>query len=377
MATGTIRTYDLTAGVKLDVENQIWTITPFDVPILGTQGADGRSAISQDTCFEKKVEWLDEVLLVPNGTLASTCNTADTYIIVATQLNFQTGDVLVVDDAASSGVQEGMYVTGYGTTTNSLTVTRAFNQGASGIHSTAVPVVGTGQANPEGNDAGTARAVDRTDRYNWTQILGPTVVQVSGSENAVQKYGLTGTEFDHQLANRIKETFVSLEQAVLYGQLLENTGTGQRTMGGMNYYITSNVDSTTTSLTETALLAQLQNCFVAGGSPDRIVVGPKQKRNISAINSSNIRYAQDTNIRGQVIDYYDSDFGRQMVILDRWCRQSDLFIWERDQATLMTLRPITFEMLAKTGDSAKGQVIGEKSLRFRRQSWAAQFTALT
>lgn len=377
MATGTIRTYDLTAGVKLDVENQIWVITPFDVPILGTQGADGRSAISQDTCFEKKVEWLDEVLLVPRGTLASTCNTADTYIVVATQLNFQTGDVIVIDDAASAGVQEGVYVTGYGTTSNSLTVTRAFNQGVAGIHSSGVPAVGTGQANPEGNDAGTARAVDRVDRSNYTQIFGPTVVQVSGSENAVQKYGLAGTEFDHQLSNRIKEAFVSMEQAVLYGQLLENTGSGQRTMGGFQYYITSNVDSATTQLTETALLTQLQASFDAGGCPDRLTAGSKQKRNISAINSTNIRYAQDTNIRGQVIDYYDSDFGRQMVILDRWCRTADLFGWERDQATLMTLRPLTFEMLAKTGDSAKGQVVGEKSLRFRRQSWAFQFTALT
>ena len=378
---GTVRTYDLTAGVKLDVENQIWVITPFDVPLLGTQGADGRSAISQDTCFEKKVEWLDEVLLVPNGTLASTCNTADTYVIVATQLNFQTGDVLIVDDGAqvsgTTGVQEGMYVTGYGATANSLTVTRAFNQGASGIHSSSVPVIGTGQSNPEGSDAGNARAVDRVDRFNWTQIFGPDVVQVSGTENAVQKYGLTGTEFDHQLANRIKEEFVSLEQAILYGQLLENTGTGQRTMGGFQYYITSNVDSTTTTLTETALLTQLQNAFTAGGCPDRLVTGAKQKRVISAIQSSNIRYAQDTNIRGQVIDYYDSDFGRQMVILDRWCRTADLFGFERDQATVMTLRPLTFEMLAKTGDSAKGQVVGEKSLRFRRQSWAFQFNGLT
>lgn len=376
MATGTMRTYDLTAGVKLDVEDQIWVITPFDVPLLGTQGSDGRSAISQDTCFEKKVEWLDEVLLVPRGTLASTCNTADTYVIVTTQINFQTGDVLILDDAANSGVQEGVVVTGYGTTSNSLLVTRAFNQGVAGIHNSAVPVVGTGQANAEGADAGTARAVDRTDRFNWTQIFGPTVVQVSGSENAVQKFGLTGTEFDHQLANRIKEAFVSLEAAILYGQLLENTGTGQRTMGGFQYYITSNVDSATTSLTESALLTQLQAAFDAGGNPDRLVAGSKQKRNISAINSSNIRYAQDTNIRGQAIDYYDSDFGRQMVVLDRWCRTSDLFGFSRDQATVMTLRPLTFEMLAKTGDSAKGQVVGEKSLRFRRQSHSFQFTAL-
>jgi hypothetical protein len=35
-----------------------------------------------------------------------------------------------------------------------------------------------------------------------------------------------------------------------------------------------------------------------------------------------------------------------------------------------------FEMLAKTGDSEKGHVLGEKTLIFRRQSWASRFTAL-
>jgi hypothetical protein len=37
---------------------------------------------------------------------------------------------------------------------------------------------------------------------------------------------------------------------------------------------------------------------------------------------------------------------------------------------------VQMEMLAKTGDFIQGQVVGEKTLRFRRQSWASLFTAL-
>jgi hypothetical protein len=374
MATGTITTYGLTTGVKLDVEDMIWTITPFDVPLLGTQGSDGRTAISQTTVFEKKIEWLDEVLLIPNSTLGATVATTDTYITVAsgTQLNFQTGDVLRVGTGAAA---EGMLVTGYGTTANTLTVTRQYNFGTEAQFLAGTSVLGTGQANAEGADAGTARAVDRVDRYNLTQIFGPVPVQVSGTENAVQKYGLTGTEFDHQVANRIKETFVSLEQALLYGMLYDD-GAAKRTMGGFVNYITTNVDSTSTTLTDTTLLGNLRNTFNAGGTPDRILLGAKQKQNVSGINNSNIRYAQDTNTRGQVVDYYDDDFGRQLVVLDRWAQNSDAFIFSRDQATVATLRPLTFEMLAKTGDSAKGQVVGEKSLYFRRQAWASWMQAL-
>ena len=371
MPTGTLRTYDLTAGVKLDVENMIWLISPFDCPLLGMQGADGRTALSTDTCFEKKVEWLDETLLTPRDVLAATALTADTFITVNNNLLFQTGDVIVLDS-------ESVYVTGYGSTANTLTVTRAFAGTTAVQHSNGIAAVGVGQANPEGSDAGTGGAVDRTDRSNYTQIFGPTVVQVSGSENAVQKYGLTGTEFDHQGANRVKEQFVALEQAITYAPApFENSGTGQRTMGGFIYYITSNVDSTTTQLTDSALLTQVQNCYNAGGAPDRALVGTKQASNISAFGSSNIRYAQETNARGQVVQYYDTDFGRIMKCLSRWIRTSDLFLFSRDQATVETFRPFQFEMLAKTGDSTKGQVVGEKSLRFRRQAWAARFSALT
>ena len=68
---GTFQTYDLATGVKLDVEDVIWLISPFDVPLQGGMGADGRTALSVDTAFEKKVEWLDEVLLTPKTTLAA------------------------------------------------------------------------------------------------------------------------------------------------------------------------------------------------------------------------------------------------------------------------------------------------------------------
>lgn len=376
MPTGTNTTYNLTTGVKLDVENMIWTITPFDVPLLGTQGADGRTAISQTTCYEKKIEWLDEVLLTPSSTLGATANTTTAYITVAatTRLNFQTGDVLVIGTGASA---ENVLVTGYGTTATTLTVTRAWGSAATTKvkHTSGVAVKGVGQANVEGATAGTARSVDRVDRYNLTQIFGPVPVQVSGSENAVQKYGLTGTEFDHQVANRVKETFVGLEQAILYGTRV--TKTTRRAMGGFTYYITTNVTSATTSLTTSSLLKNLRTCFDAGGQPDRLVLGSKQKQNVSGIKSTEIRYAQDTNVRGQTVDYFDSDFGRIMVVLDRWCRTSDAFLFSRDQATVATLRPIQFEMLAKTGDSTKGQIVGEKSLYFRRQQWAAWMSALT
>src|ERR1700730_2944859 len=100
MTTGRVSTYDLTVGVKLKVEDMIWLISPFDVPLLGTNGADGRTTLSSDTCFEKKVEWLDGTLLTPRSAIGTPAVvTADTYITVTAgdQLKFQTTDILLVE----------------------------------------------------------------------------------------------------------------------------------------------------------------------------------------------------------------------------------------------------------------------------------------
>lgn len=373
---GTAQTYDLTTGVIVNIEDVIYLLSPTDVPLLGGQGADGASALSSDTCFEKKIEWLDEDLLLPKSLIQTATTTGDAWIVVTAgqQKRFSTGDVLLVGTS-----NERMRVTGYGTTTDSLTVTRAFQSSTAGTATVGLSVTILGQALAEGADPENARAADRSNRSNYTQIFGPTKVQVSGTENVVRKYGLGGTtEFDKQAANRSKEQLIELEQAILYGKVLEDTGNFWRTMAGMYTFITTNVDSSTTTLTEAKLLDQIQNCYDAGGSPDRAVMGSKQKRVISGFNTNiTINVVRPDNVRGQVVDYFDSDFGRITLIMDRWARTPDLFLFNRDQATVVTLRPMQFEMLAKTGDSIKGQILQEKSERFVRQAHAALFTALT
>jgi hypothetical protein len=370
---GTFQTYDLPTGIKLDIEDAIYLISPWDTPLLGGAGADGRSALSEDSCFETKVEWLDEVLLTPTTTVATAvATTTATLLNVAAGygISFQTGDVLLID-------KEYVQVSGYGTTVDWLTITRGVLSSTPTTYATGDAVIGVGSALAEGSNPPAARAVDRVDRYNYTQIFGPVLVSVSGTEQVVQKYGLVGTEFDHQIANRVKEQGITIEQAIMNGSRGAGTATFGRTMGGMPYYITSNVDSSTTTLTDSALLVQMQACYQAGGNPDRLVVGPKQKRVISGLDSTLIRYVQGTNIRGQVVDFYDSDYGRTSVLLDRWATVNQAFLFAREQATISTLRPMQFEMLAKTGDATNGQVVGEKTFKFRMQSHAAMFTALT
>lgn len=367
----TIQTYDFTTGLMLDFEPLIQQLDPYDTPLLSGLGAEGGSAITMANCFEVKVEWQDEEGLTQRTTLTATAATSDTTITVAfdQRARFQTNDLVLID-------AEYMKITGYHATSNLLYASRAFS-GTQVQHSNSSVVLGVGALPQEGADPENPRARDRDSRFNYTQIFGPFQIRATGSENAVRKYGLSGTEFDKQTANRLREMAITCEQTVLYGVRSIDTSAETRSMGGMMYYITTNVDTATTDVTESALLTQLQRVFDAGGRVDRILVGSAQKRKISQFQVSSIRFEQTDRVRGQVVDWYDSDFGRVSILLDRWVRTGDIFGFSREQVQLCTLRPIAYTPLAKTGDSEKGMIVGEKSLRFGRERHGFRFSGLT
>lgn len=372
MATGTFTSYDLVTGVVVDISPLIRLLSPTEVPLQSGMGSDGNTVLSQDSCFEKKIEWQDDVLLAPRSTISVATTTGDGWIVVAVgdQIKFSTGDALLIG-------AEQVRVTGYGSTANSLTVTRAYAGTSAGTVALNADVVDLGANLPEGSDPQNSRAGDRSNRFNLTQIFGPTSVVVSGTEQVIRKYGLATTEFDYQGALRTKEEVIKLEQALIMGTRYEDTTNKWRQMGGMAYYIQTNVDSSTTALTETVLLDKIQTIYDLGGDPNRALLGSKQKRVVSAFDSSSIRLGRADVGRGQTVEYFDSDFARIDFVLHRRMRTSELILFSREQATIRTLRPWQFKMLGDTGDSTKGIIVGEKSLMFEAERWAARFSALT
>lgn len=381
MATGTAATYDLTVGIKLDMEDFIFTLTAVDVPLLGARnGTDvppgpQRAAFSQESCFAKKVEWLDEELLTPRTTLAATLTTADTVLTVASgaRIRFATADIIRID-------AEIIRIAGYGTTTDTLLITRAFG-GSDAQHSNASQVVGVGSAAAEGSDPSAHRFQDRTARYNLTEIFGPWEVKVSETEETIAekggKYGLS-SEFDHQVANRLKEIAVAMEQSIIYGVRVDDTTNEWRAMGGLVYYITTNTDTTTTNgINLAAVRTQAQASYNNGGTPDLFIVPPTQKARISDLDSTLVRITREERTRGSIVGTLETDFGVVDLLMDRWLRSTDAILLDRQYVSTVTLRPLVFEMLAKTGDSRHGQVVSEKSLKVRLESRHARFTALT
>lgn len=377
--TGQVDTYGFTGGVrKLDVEEMIYLLSPHDVPFQGTYNTPNaevpqigpkNSRLPYEKVTQKKYSMLEDELLPARGSLNEALDTSETGVDVQTGegKNFAIGHVIRIDD-------EFMRVSSISTDT--LTVTRAFGSSTAATHADDAVIVGVGTALAEGSDPNDGTWVDPTEVYNVTQIFGPYLVETTGSEEAVEHYGVTSSQ-DYQVQKKIREMAIEFEQAIIYGRRVEDTSNKWRTMGGFFYFITTNVDSTTTSIDEDALLDQFQASYDNGGVVDLLAMGGRQKRNISAFNVADIQLARSDRVRGQIVTVYESDFGQADVMLNRHFRSSDLLGLDSQYASLTWLRQLAVEPLGKTGDSTREQIVCEKGLKLKLESRHFIFKALT
>lgn len=376
MPTGIITTSDLTVGVKIDMDEAIYVLSPLDSPMINGLDADGAVILGSVPTDEIRFDWLDEELLVPRSILNGAVTTGDTFITLdsdAERLRFSTGDIIMIEKSAGS---ERIRITGYATTAATLDVTRAFSGTATNYADNAA-VVGLGTALAEGSDPEAARARDRAEDNNYCQIFGPTSVNLSGTEQVVAKYGVAN-EFQHQVYNRTRENVIAREQAFLYSPKSYSSVTKIRTTGGMDSFITTNIDSTSTQLTVAAIEGIQELGYAKGGIPDLLSANPGSLGDLNALDDSNrVRTEIADGRRGrQRVMVVHTEYGDVTVVRNRYVRKTDAFLWCRDQMVRRPLRPFTMERLAKTGDSDVVQMLCEEGLEFKGQEHAGKLNAL-
>lgn len=129
--------------------------------------------------------------------------------------------------------------------------------------------------------------------------------------------------------------------------------------------------ATAAAFTEAKLKECVKNVFENGGNPTMLVVPPTQKQVVSefagiAAQRYEAPKSSPTTIIGAA-DVYLSDFGTLSVVPDRFMTADDTpaeqaLVLDPTMASIATLRPFQSELLAKTGDSEKHQMIVEYTL---------------
>ena len=380
---GKVTSYDLAVGVKINMDELIYMISPTDSPFINGIGTDGRQLLSSSPVDQQEFKWMDEELLIPRATVTDTgaagAGATDVTVSAADSYKFQVDDLITIGEADAAVNAAVKRVTHVNTDAGVLTLADWANASAwpatTAGHADTVICVGT--ALVEGSDPGEARSADRTIRTNCTQIFGPTPIHMSRTEQQVTRYGVSD-EFAKQVYGRSVENVITREQAYLYGQYNNDTSNKRRSTGGLNYHITSNTDTTTT-LTITAFENLQQKCYNAGGMPDLLIANPASFATLNAVgDSGRVRTVIDDPRRGRVpVSSVFTEFGETQMLRNRWCHAETAFLISKDGISRRVMQPLVVEALAKTGDSDKVQIVCEEGLQVKGEQHMGKFTTLS
>lgn len=355
-----------------DVSDLISISSPHDTPLLDALGDSARPARSTVH------EWLEDSLLPDTDAVDDASITdalAETTFGVANAARFRAGDQVRNGEGG-----EIMLVTSVDTGAGTITVTRGYGGTTPTdlVDQAVLSIIGN--AALEGGDADNARFTNRTRLANYTQIFSATI-EVSGSEQAVRQIGVSD-ELDFQKAQRTRELIRDLENSVINGVSAASDPQGsasvRRTMRGLLSFVSTNRFEpgvggfpSDTILTEAQLnLALRQMWKGSSGNVDLIVVGGAVKRSINQFVASTRRFTPASERFKDLVSTYESDFGVCRIVLSRYVPADTVLLLDSSRISVMPLagRSFHYVPLARTGDSERGQVVGEYTLECRNES---------
>ena len=208
---------------------------------------------------------------------------------------------------------------------------------------------------------------DRVGGYSQILIKD---VEVSDTQKAVNQAGVKNA-YDYQVTKRLKEIARDIEFALIKGTGAVGDATHARKIKGVMAWMSTNAtdNAGTTALTEEGYNDMLQAVWQSGGHPDVTLVNGTLKRDFSGFTAGSTKNV-DSKSKKLIasVDVYESDFGLQKIVLERYINNDDVAILEKDLWEVAFLRKTKHVPLAKVGDSTRGYVLAELALVARNEA---------
>ena len=227
----------------------------------------------------------------------------------------------------------------------------------------------------EGADATNFLTSDRaTGDKNICQIISKAV-NVSGTANAVSVENINDL-FAHEISNRITEAKRDLEYYLINGVYTEENGVTPRQMKGLVNFIASDNAVTKTSNPTIADFNNLSKIMRKAGTSGQDLVLLADYNMTDVINTLFVdkeRYVNVQNEFGSVVKKINLTYGSCYVYTIDAMPTDTMVLANLNYLDIGELRPLAYEELSKTGDSRKGQIIMENTLRFLHPTAAVSF----
>ncbi len=228
----------------------------------------------------------------------------------------------------------------------------------------------------EGADATNFLTSDRnTGDKNICQIISKAV-NISGTAGAVSVENIADL-FAHEISNRIVEAKRDLEWYLINGVYTEENGTTPRQMKGLVNFITGTNAVTKATAPVLADFNNLSKIMRQAGTSAQDLVLLADYNMTDIINSLFVDKERYTNVQnefGSVVKKINLTYGSCYVYTIDAMPTDTMVLANLNYMDIGELRPLAYEELSKTGDSRKGQIIMENTLRVLHPSAAVKFT---
>ena len=372
---------------RRDVSEVLDLFTASETPFIERIGWGPESSAT-------KIEWLYENLgpgyvsmsaAITSAAVAFIVSSTDTLATAGALAQIQTGTVLYAHDTVNNLHMQALVVTI--STTAEVTfelMSTALNASTTIDIAASTKIYILGAAANEGSLPRTGPWRARAIASNSFSILREDV-QITGSERATEFYAI-GKEDQHQIKMRMLELVRAREKQALLSQYVgARSSTVASTMNGAFGFLVNqsgdNIDTSTTSLTESAVNDVVASCWEHGAMNLTWFSSLTQARKFTQWDVNRIRMEpRDTRGGGHVANYMtEAGVEMEIVALKFFPVNIALVVdTSRCRMRAKTGRKGIMEKLGKMGDFERWQIISEFSMEMRKynQGIHGLFTAL-
>ena len=196
---------------------------------------------------------------------------------------------------------------------------------------------------------------------------------ISGTSLAMKS-----TQFAEEINDRLLELKINMEKKFINGLKADGSvAPYKRQLSGLiEMADASNAVSATGAVTEETVkdvMRKLWNQDLAEGNVYAFV-NADIKEQIDAIYKDKYGYNHVTTNFGLVVESINTNYGTLNIVLSKHVPADKMVVFNDAYVDIAYLRPAHFEPLAKTGDSVKGQVIAEATLKVGSKKGVAVVT---
>ena len=230
----------------------------------------------------------------------------------------------------------------------------------------------------EGNESPVFYESGRAELNNILQIFQKGV-SISGTQNAINVTG-QGNVFSGEVADRLLEIKVGIEKAITSGTRNDGSLTpfirksdGVEKWAHANNLITGAVSQTITEIEVKNLLKKLWDQGNQSGQYFALV-NADIKEKIDALYKDSYSYIAQQNVFGLIVDQIRTNYGTVNFLLSRHASADKVTVFDAGLLSLDYLRVPEYENLSKVGDSVRGMITAEATLRVGSRKGVAQYT---